>query len=658
MKKILNFRILLFVFIFLWLGIIFSKNLIMEDIKYVIFFLLTFIVSLTICFKYKVLKQFLICLCAFVIGGVFFFIGSGVYFTKYDDGIHLIIGRVHYLESNSAVLVDTRIDNEKGKNILITNHINAQIGDYVIFESELNKINLFTFGSLNTSNYKKDITHTANTNDYKILYNDISYDEAIKQKVENTLSLYLDEESASIAYAMLFGDTTKIESETIQNYRNSGIAHLLAVSGLHIGFLSAIILEILKKCKVNPKINLLVITLFLLIYCIVCGFTPSVVRASLMSIFVVLSSVLARKYDGLSSVSLSGIIILIFKPLFAFDIGFRLSYLCVFSIFLLSKVFNNFLLKIKCPRTIASSISVCLSTTLGILPVQINVFQSISLLSLITNLICIPIFEVAFTLLIIFLIVVMILPFLSFIMIIVNFLVRIITSIAGFISSISFSTISVNSTHFLVAIIYYVILFIISALVFTSRKTKLKLVSILVCVIFVFSMFTKTDLISGKNYYAFYNSNNESYYFKTKNGEDVAIILDDDYLINKFFEINKIAKIDYAIVKNGEKNDKFNNFFTIYDEICVNKDNIKITNIKTNARYTCILVEINEVKILIKHLELNEWEQIDYESKNLEYDILIENKKIRFNNEEFYLGRSSNFTFSINNDKLKLRSLD
>lgn len=658
MKKIFNFRTIFFVFIFLWLGIIFSKNIFLGDIKFIAFFFVGLVVTLLLCYKFHLLKKSLVCLVAFCLGGALLLYGNSIYFTRYNENSHIVCGRVHSIDNTSALLVDTVVDNSQGKNILVNNHINAKIGDYVVFESKLIKVNLWTLGELNSSYYKQDITHITYVDDYKVIKNQKSLDESVKLKVLDTLNYYFDEESSSIAYAMIFGDTSNIEKDVIASYRNSGIAHILAVSGLHIGFLSSLLLWILKKLKVKPKFILVIISVILLMYCYLCSFSPSVVRASLMCTIIVLSSVCGRKYDSLSSVSLAGLLILLFKPLYAFDIGFRLSFLCVFAIILLQRNFSNILLKMKCPKTIASSISMCLSTTLGILPIQINVFNKVNVLSLISNLICIPIFSVAFTLLIIFLVICLILPFLNFLLHIPNFLIRIITSIASFIDSIPFSVIEITESHFLISIIYLLLIFFISSLVFLSFKNKVKLFACFMVAIVVFSLFTNSGFIT-KDYYGFYNgSGDESYFFKVDSGTTIAVVLDDNYMIEKFFKKYKISKIDYLITKKSIKNEKYANILSLNEEINIKNKNFEIQNIKTNTRFTSIIIKVNNTTFKINYEDLTEWERLDEENKNISFDILLKDNTIEYNNKIIKLNDYSNFTFSVYNDKIKTRSID
>ena len=154
-------------------------------------------------------------------------------------------------------------------------------------------------------------------------------------------------ETAGLVKTIFVGDKSMLDEEIKNTFSNVGIAHLLAISGLHISIIVAILSLILDKLKAKRVVKLVVMFVLLLLYCYVCNFSPSVVRASLMSLMFLFSGVMGEKYDKVNAMSFSAILILIVKPLYIFDAGFLLTYFCVFSIFTLYKPFVKLLKKLK-----------------------------------------------------------------------------------------------------------------------------------------------------------------------------------------------------------------------------------------------------------------------------------------------------------------------
>jgi competence protein ComEC len=144
---------------------------------------------------------------------------------------------------------------------------------------------------------------------------------------ESRLSEALGEEQTGLAAAMMFGDKSGLADEDYETYQRNGTAHILSVSGLHVGFLYGI-LVFLMGGKRKPVPNGIILTL-LLLYGMLSGFCPAVDRALLMIGLHMLSKVLCRAYDLLSAAGLSAMAILLQNPLSLFQSGFQLSFFAV-----------------------------------------------------------------------------------------------------------------------------------------------------------------------------------------------------------------------------------------------------------------------------------------------------------------------------------------
>lgn len=485
LRKI-NYRFLFWSFIALFLGISFARDIFAGNLVYIgasiigIIFLLYFSFKNTL----KLLSLILV-----------FCLGVGVYFIEYNsflgkkyEEVYTISGRVCEINYDSVVLENCVIENHNIKLLVYTKE-NLKLGDIIIFSSKIENIDLYEKGYFNSSLYRAGVSHSVTLDTYEIVENSKSFVEKFRQVVKDKLYSTMTSENAEICFASLFGDKSGIDYQIYSSFKNSGIAHLLAVSGLHIGFFSACIFFLLKLLR-NRYIKFGILSAVLLFYCFLCSFTPSVVRASLMCLIIFSAEMFGRNYDPLSSIGFSGIIILLCSPLFALDLGFRLSYFCVLSIFVLYKSFYKMLRKIKLPKFLSGSLAVSLSTQLGILPFSINVFGEISIFSIITNLLAIPLFQVAYTLLMLGLVLSFIMPFMAFILKFVELLIFAITVIANFVSSIPFSVIAVSSIGTFLTLAYFSILFICSRFVRISSYNKFR-----VCSIILFSSLLLTLVI-------------------------------------------------------------------------------------------------------------------------------------------------------------------
>ncbi|MGI6160658.1 MAG: DNA internalization-related competence protein ComEC/Rec2 [Christensenellales bacterium] len=212
----------------------------------------------------------------------------------------------------------------------------------------------------------------------------------IREALTSGLASVMPDTTAPAAAAMLFGNTGGLESTDIAAFRQSGIAHLLAVSGLHTGFLVLAASLLLRLFGAGKRLSYFITMALLIIYCGICGFAISIIRATIMAAFTLGAAALGRKNDLPTSLLFSAMLILIINPLEAASAGFQLSYGAVGGIMLLEPRLTPPLLKIRLPKYLASSISVSLAAQLGASPFQMQIFNTISPLSLFVNLIAIP----------------------------------------------------------------------------------------------------------------------------------------------------------------------------------------------------------------------------------------------------------------------------
>lgn len=163
--------------------------------------------------------------------------------------------------------------------------------------------------------------------------------EKIRAKLKTTLFSSMNEDAAAVSYALLTGETSEMNEELLENIRYGGIAHIFAVSGLHIGALFAFLAALFKTKKfsfVPPFVRWLVVAALLVFYGGVCGYSASVIRAAVMCLVFYADTLLGFKRDGTDSLGKAAIVVLVLSPISVFDAGFLLSFSAVAGIFFLA----------------------------------------------------------------------------------------------------------------------------------------------------------------------------------------------------------------------------------------------------------------------------------------------------------------------------------
>ncbi len=182
------------------------------------------------------------------------------------------------------------------------------------------------------------------------------------------------EEAKGIVAGVLFGDTTYLQEEVYDEFRNNGTAHILAVSGLHVGILYGIYKKIAGKRRNLAALLLLATMLFT--YGTLSMWSTSALRAILMIGISTVGRYTDRRYDMLTGMSTAALILIAQNPYVIFGSGFQMSFLAIASIAFFRPIISK-----KIPESLAAAIAV----NFGLLFYQADVFNYISLVSLAVN---------------------------------------------------------------------------------------------------------------------------------------------------------------------------------------------------------------------------------------------------------------------------------
>ncbi len=188
------------------------------------------------------------------------------------------------------------------------------------------------------------------------------------------------------AKGMILGDVSDIDDEMMTAFRDTGIAHLLSVSGLHVSLLAVAFSLLFRR---NAWVRFVAVTVFCALYAAITAFSPPVVRSCIMLLVGLLAFPLRRRLDAISALAASFVLILLYNPYSLWNAGFQLSYVAVLSMILLAPIFQKPLMRFG--STAAGLIGASVAVVIGTLPTSCYFFEQAQLLSLVTNLFVIPI---------------------------------------------------------------------------------------------------------------------------------------------------------------------------------------------------------------------------------------------------------------------------
>jgi len=309
----------------------------------------------------------------------------------------------------------------------------------------------------------------------------------IKENVQDNMQ---DEDKRNLLLGILLGYDDELSSTIKEQFSNSGLSHILAVSGMHVSYVVMGVTLALKKAKFPKKIISIITIIFLILFIFLTGEMPSVKRACIMTILSLGASILYKKSDVVTNISLALLIILINNPFSVLHTGLILSFLATIGIICLNSVLqrnentldeeienkiknivlfkalkeklNNVYLKIK------DIIQISIFAQIFILPISILQFNKITLTFLFSNIV------ISF-----FISSIIIVGFIStiipvkFLYLVLNILLEILLLVSNFFANLPISKIIITTPNILTIIVYYVVLLTV-ILIKRIRKKEVK----------------------------------------------------------------------------------------------------------------------------------------------------------------------------------------
>ncbi len=226
----------------------------------------------------------------------------------------------------------------------------------------------------------------------------------VRDHMRAVLQDLLPPATAAVVTGLMLGERSEIDDQTLDDFKRAGIIHVLAVSGLHAGFIMMLV-YIAGSFFALPRSTLLLLSLLgVWAFALLTGMKPPVFRASLMASLFVLAAVGDKNADALNLLAFAALGILLLRPGDLYGTGFQLSFAAVAGIVMIHPVLERLLKKIcvvkrlyayTLPRWIISLMLVSLSAQMGTLPVSAVHFGSFSLVGMLSNLFAIPLVFVA-----------------------------------------------------------------------------------------------------------------------------------------------------------------------------------------------------------------------------------------------------------------------
>lgn len=213
-----------------------------------------------------------------------------------------------------------------------------------------------------------------------------------KQGLSSSINKSIIEPQASILQAMILGNRRGISQEWLDSFSNVGVSHIIAISGMHIAIIAMIIMYLCFNIGIPRSKAFWVVVISLVLYILMIGVPASAVRAGIMAALVLYAQKIGRLGNSVNALILAVAIMLLANPkLLLFDIGFQLSFMAVVGIIYVFPILKKYSEKLPDTWHIKEMVLVTLSAQATTLPLIIFYFNKLSLISIIANVLILPI---------------------------------------------------------------------------------------------------------------------------------------------------------------------------------------------------------------------------------------------------------------------------
>lgn len=313
----------------------------------------------------------------------------------------------------------------------------------------------------------------------------------IQKYIRDTINGTLTDEEGNLLLAILLGDKDKLSEDIQESFKTSNLSHMLAVSGAHVSYIILGLTYVLQNSIIGKKNGKIVCIIFLLAFMAITNFTPSVTRACIMAILTLLSSIIYRKSDVYTNISVAALITLIFNPYSLLDLGFQLSYGGTIGIIIFIKRIQEKKSNSKVINYIKQMALVSIYANIIIIPIMMYHFNTVSFTFIISNIMASPILGIIVITGFLFIIAsITVKPLTRLIAIFIKPILSILIKISQICSKLPFSNILVVTPYMFNVISYYaIILYCIKSKKNNKCKIIICLLIVLILINFIIYIF-------------------------------------------------------------------------------------------------------------------------------------------------------------------------
>ena len=573
------------------------------------------------------------------------------------------------------------IENKKeGKNTYLYLRINKksdvllEYGDIISFKGEFQEPSKKrNYGGFDYKNYLKTlkIYGTIKLENGEVLEKNkgnilISFSNKISNSVKEKIYDLLDKREANLLIGLLLGDDDNIDDDIEEAFKISSLSHVLAVSGMQVTYIITAMYFIFNNILGKRKTKIVII-IILIFYTILTGFSPSIVRASIMGILIMGAGLFYRKNDIWNSIAISLLLMLIYNPFLITNVGLQLSYLGTIGIILLNKTFLRIFNKIRFEKYILNRkiinivskiieiLTVTISASVVVFPIMLYNFNLFCTYFLITNLLAsIIIGPITIFGTVIVIISFIFLKFGKMFSIFLEISLNILVLVSNF-SKLPFSKIYITTPKISMIIFYYVIIIFFNYIykiynnrnlsltqirfrnlialykykikeIYNNKKSRKKFISILILIVFCFNIYNFFIIKKELKIYFVDVGQGDSTFIVTPKNE--TILIDGGGSLGTDFDVGESTLLPYILDRGYKKidlmfvshfdQDHIGGLFKILEELKVEKVCISKQE-EDSENYQKFLNIVKEKNIQVLVVKIGDKIVLD---KNLYFDIL------------------------------------
>jgi len=242
----------------------------------------------------------------------------------------------------------------------------------------------------------------------------ISFLSDLKVTLQKRIDTFLPLPESSLLSSMLLGNKAGLPEELKEDLNATGTRHITAISGMHVAILSGMLFVFLLHFALPRKKSSLVVLGFLVFFVVFTGLEPSALRAGIMGGALLVAGLMGRRNVGLRTLVFAAAFMLLFNPLLlAHDIGFQLSFLAVFGVLLFLPLVKHVLRRLPNPFGLRDVVLMSITAQIFTLPLVLHHFGILSFVSLLTNLLIVPLLPLVLLLGVLFLFLSILFPFVA-----------------------------------------------------------------------------------------------------------------------------------------------------------------------------------------------------------------------------------------------------